>query len=341
MYERLHGITFFSSRPHGVHLAFANSVNARIYLFKFDGKTKKPYSELIKAPFAKKPDSGVYICESPLYLFMVVPQKLMHRDIKIILMATSPFRMYFEKAGKPGQILMRWALGHVDGVIAVSEYVANFYRGRVRCPVKVAYPYADVSRYDGNYADLSSRNIVFLGKMMPYKGVDILIEAFRMIRRRSGDSKLYLMGHFKDSSLVLPRDEGLEAVGAVDDPREYFSRASVYMHPARDEAFGISIIEACAAGLLPIVSSHTGAAEVIGPVCQDLVVDSLDPECYCNRALEVMDWDMEKKIRISSALKAVARRFTKEASIGTFKRTFEELVDEVGNKDRRNNADDK
>jgi len=334
MYERLHGITFFSSRPHRVHEAFAKSVNADVYLFKFDGKTKRPFRELVKAPFARKPGSRAYICESPLYLFTVIPQKLLRPDIKVILMATSPFRIYFEKGGVPGRMLFRWALNRTDGVIAVSEYVADFYRGIVRCPVTVAYPYADIERYDGDFSDFSSKNIVFLGKMMPYKGVDILIEAFKMIRQASPDSKLYLMGHFKDASLKLPEVDGMETVGQVDDPREYFSKSCIYMHPAREEAFGVSIIEACASGLLPIVSCYTGAAEILKPICPELVVDSLHPEAYCSRALEVMAWDIDKKRKVSAALKTAARQFRKEERIQKFQIAFEELLGSMDHKDR-------
>ncbi len=327
MYERLNGITFFSSRPHRVHEAFARSVDAGFYLFKFDGKTKKPFVELALSPFARKPRSDVYICESPLYLFTVIPQKLLRPRLKVILMATSPFRMYFEKSGRAGRALFRWALSHADGIIAVSWYMADYYKSIVNRPVKVAYPYADVRHFDGDHADRGSSNIVFLGKMMPYKGVDLLIEAFRLIRREKPEAKLYLMGHFKDGSYELPEVEGMEAVGKVEDPLDYFSKACIYMHPAREEAFGISIIEACAAGLIPIVSSHTGAAEVIKPVCPELVVDSLEPADYCKKALEVMRWSPEKKGRVSTSLRDVARGFGKEESIRMFRQSFDELME--------------
>jgi glycosyltransferase involved in cell wall biosynthesis len=329
MYERLNGITFFSSRPHHEHEAFARSIGADFYLFKFDGKTKKPLVELVRAPFARKPRSDIYVCESPLYLFTVIPQKLLRPRLKVVLMASSPFRIYYERSGITGRALFRWALSRVDGVIAVSGYVADYYKNIINRPVKVAYPYADVGHFDGDHADRSSNNVVFLGKMMPYKGVDILIEAFRLIRREKPDAKLYVMGHFKDGSYDLPEVEGMEVVGKVEDPLEYFSKACIYMHPAREEAFGISVIEACAAGLIPIVSSHTGAAEAIRPVCPELVVGSLDPADYCKKALEVMGWSVEKKNAVSASLREVARGFGKEESIRAFQRSFDDLMEEL------------
>lgn len=331
MYERLHGITFFSSRPHGVHEAFAKSVDAGLFLFKFDGKTKKPLLELFLAPLKSKPRSDVYICESPLYLFTVIPQKLLRPRLKVVLMATSPFRMYYEKGGPVGRAFFKWALNRADGIIAVSGYVADFYREVVEKPIKVAYPYADVERYDGNYADLASKNIAFLGKMMPYKGVDILIDAFSMIRKKEPGSELYLMGHFKDGAYALPDVDGIVNAGKVDDPREYFSKACIYMHPAREEAFGVSIIEACASGLIPIVSTHTGAADAIRPVCPELIVGSLDPAAYRDKALEVLAWDMEKKKRVSSALRAMARGFGKEERVRAFRDAFDGLMEEIYN----------
>lgn len=330
MYKPKQGKTFFSSRPHHVHSAFAASVGADSYLFKFDGKTKKPYMELVKAPFLSKPRSEVYICESPLYLLTVLPQKLLDRDITVILLATSPFRMYYERQGATGKRMLLEALRRVDGIVAVSEYVADYYRKLVpSCPVRVAYPYADVRKYDGEYSDLSSRNIAFLGKMMPYKGVDILLEAFSMIRKESPASELYLMGHFKDESLKVPDMDGLTLAGKVDDPREWFKKACVYMHPAREEAFGISIVEACASGLIPIVSDRTGAAEVLAQVSPELIVHTLDPADYARRALKLMDMDMGWKLKVTGALREKAREFEKERRVGMFRDEFTALIEEI------------
>lgn len=329
MYKTRRGITFFSSRPHHVHAAFAESVNADTYLFRFDGKTKKPFIELIKSPFMPKPDSDVFICESPLYLFTVIPQKIFNPRLKVVLLATSPFRMYYDRQGPAGKYLLKKTLDYVDGVIAVSQYVADFYATLTDCPIKIAYPYANVEKYDGDYSEPGSKNICFLGKMMPYKGIDILIEAFRLIRNEVPGSRLYLMGHFKDESLKISEIEGLENIGNVDDPRLYFSHSSIYLHPARDEAFGVSIMEACAAGLIPIVSKNCGAAEILKIVSPELVVNSLDPECFARRAIEVMEWSPDKKLRVISGLKEIARNFKKDMRIWEFKVSFADLMIEI------------
>jgi glycosyltransferase involved in cell wall biosynthesis len=44
------------------------------------------------------------------------------------------------------------------------------------------------------------------------------------------------------------------------------SECSVYLHPARSEPFGLSVVQAMAAGLLPIVTDMTGAKDLVKQV---------------------------------------------------------------------------
>ena len=67
-------------------------------------------------------------------------------------------------------------------------------------------------------------------------------------------------------SLLRTDPAALKFVGRCSDLAPVFATASVYLHPGRGDAFPLSVLEAMAAGLVPIVSEWTGAKEVVEQV---------------------------------------------------------------------------
>jgi rhamnosyl/mannosyltransferase len=108
--------------------------------------------------------------------------------------------------------------------------------------------------------------ILAVGRLVPYKGFDVLIRALRHI-----DGKLLLIGEGPEAGALrsLAEREGvahkLEMPGRVDDLRPYFYRASMFVLPSttRAEAFGLVQLEAMATGL-PVINTEidSGVPEV-------------------------------------------------------------------------------
>jgi rhamnosyl/mannosyltransferase len=108
--------------------------------------------------------------------------------------------------------------------------------------------------------------VLAVGRLVPYKGFDILIRAMKRI-----DAKLLLIGTgpLDEELRQLAISEGVgEKVlmpGRVDDIRPYFAAASIFVLPSvtRAEAFGIVQMEAMAAGT-PVINTNidSGVPEV-------------------------------------------------------------------------------
>jgi glycosyltransferase involved in cell wall biosynthesis len=115
-------------------------------------------------------------------------------------------------------------------------------------------------------AKYGSKMILAVGRLVPYKGFDVLIRAMKHV-----DAHLVLIGA-GPSHLALERlaeDAGVAAkvtlLGRVADLWPYFSAATVFALPSvsRAEAFGMVQLEAMAAGL-PVVNTNidSGVPEV-------------------------------------------------------------------------------
>lgn len=111
--------------------------------------------------------------------------------------------------------------------------------------------------------------ILSVGRLVPYKGFDILIRAMKDV-----DARLVLIGTGAQQSMLtrLITAEGMwdkvALLGHVDDLSPFFAAASVFAFPSvtRAEAFGIVQLEAMAAGL-PVVNTNIDSA--VPEVCID------------------------------------------------------------------------
>jgi len=100
--------------------------------------------------------------------------------------------------------------------------------------------------------------ILWVGLPAPVKHVELLLEAFRRVRRTHPAARLVMVGDFsrRPEFVQEARVEGVIFPGRVahGDLPAYYQMASVYAHSSRYEGFGKVLVEALAAGT-PVVST--------------------------------------------------------------------------------------
>lgn len=110
--------------------------------------------------------------------------------------------------------------------------------------------------------------ILFVGSLIIRKGIHVLLDALSWADLP--DATLILNG--KADAVVQrllaehrPRlaEKGISLRVDPGDPRRYHKTASVLVLPSLEEAYGIVVPEAMAAGLPIIISDHVGAREVV------------------------------------------------------------------------------
>jgi len=105
--------------------------------------------------------------------------------------------------------------------------------------------------------------ILFVGRIDdPRKGLDVLIKAFKLILKEI-DSQLVIVGkgnHTIYKNLVDPIKDKIVFTGYIDDNtlKKIYSICDVYVCPSHLEGFGLTILEALAAGK-PVVATNVGA----------------------------------------------------------------------------------
>lgn len=142
----------------------------------------------------------------------------------------------------------------------------------------VDFPYGGVEREDARKLDdlhgLPEGVPVFLfvGRMMWYKGVRLILDALKTIRDRGGDFRMILIGDGAEREDMEKYGEeiGLSSrlifTGAIRDRdllRAYFTRADLFLFPSTFDTNGIVVREAAACGLASVLIEGSCAAEGI------------------------------------------------------------------------------
>ena len=112
--------------------------------------------------------------------------------------------------------------------------------------------------------------ILFLGRLVPEKGVQYLIEAFRSVQT---DKKLVIAGGSSDSDEFVRElkeqaneDKRIQFTGFVQgkELEELYSNAYVYVLPSDLEGMPLSLLEAMSYGNCCVVSGIPECADVVG-----------------------------------------------------------------------------
>ncbi len=199
----------------------------------------------------------------------------------------------------------RLAADRVDHFIAISEEIRQRIDKIYGRDSVIIYPPVETSRFEpsnriGDY-------YLFVGRLVPYRRLDILIEAFNKL-----DKPLYIAGSGRDRErLEKLANSNIHFLGFVPDSElpTLVARCKAFMFPG-EEDFGIAPIQAMAAGRPVIAYNAGGARETVVPGTGVLfseqtvasiieVVEQFDPEAvsptFIRRHAEKFDTEVFKE----------------------------------------------
>ncbi len=201
----------------------------------------------------------------------------------------------------------------------------------------------DTGKFRGASAETFRPSYLFLGRFASNKRLDLLIEVFRELAERDPLSELYIVG--RDWDGMQPKMEaairtaGLECRAHIltglreDEIRQIMHRCSFFITASEYEGFGISLVEAMSAGLIPIASSIPSFRAILAKVADGLVLNFADTKTaatsiarFVTEAKPRYKESRESLIRASEPYSwcTVAREFTRhyETVMGERRRTI-------------------
>jgi phosphatidylinositol alpha-mannosyltransferase len=211
----------------------------------------------------------------------------------------------------------------LHGRIAVSAAARHFIDRYFPGDYKVIPNGVDVARFRravpiSRWQD-GTRNLLFVGRHEPRKGLLDLLKAYRILRKTGCECRLLVVGSGPQERearryVMTRRLGGVEFLGRVSDAEkaQLYKTADVYVSPATGgESFGIVLLESMAAGTPIVCSDIHGYKGVVRRGREALLVPPRKPKAVAAAVGQLLR-DDELRARMSAEGIARADEFSWE-----------------------------
>ena len=198
-------------------------------------------------------------------------------------------------------------------IITNSNYTRNAIKKVWNIDSTVIYPPCPQYSFpleDKIKTNTDTNAVCSLGRFIPQKEYDTILQ----IAKQRPQLKFELIGGVAEDKISYlnnlknkaPKNVIFHVNATVNQKMEILKRSKILIHSFRGEHFGIALIEAMSAGLIPI-SHNSGAAKEDNIVEEKFRYNDLDSALNC-LDIAVSEWNLDK----ASQLRQYAQNFSME-----------------------------
>jgi glycosyltransferase involved in cell wall biosynthesis len=235
---------------------------------------------------SQRPD--VVVCHQPWPLAVLGPVAKRESIALVLWMHMAASRHW---AGSPtrqprwGALLDRLAWrAEPDTIVCNSRFTASTLpKSNAKVEVVYAPIDTDIPRTAHTVASNGDAVIIQVSRMEPLKGHTVLLDALAHLRDRRGWTcriaggaqrahEAQYMESLRARAAALGIADRVEFLGERSDVQRLLAYSDIYCQPnVEPDAFGLSLVEAMAAGLPVVTSALGGAKEIVNDTCGVLV----------------------------------------------------------------------
>lgn len=189
----------------------------------------------------------------------------------------------------------------------------------VTTPIRtVPHPYEPKFGRDSR-SDLGRGQILFLSRLHPVKGIELLLEAVKRVCHKMPAARLVLAGsgtprferQLRSQIRTLELDEFVTLPGFVegDEKARLLSESDVFVLASRHESFGVAVVEAMDAGLPVVISRNVGIWPEVEDAGAGIVLRALTPEALAEALLSLLGDGTRRKALGDNGRRLVRRAF--------------------------------
>jgi glycosyltransferase involved in cell wall biosynthesis len=233
--------------------------------------------------------------------------------------------------------------GRVDRVIVSSSHMRGVWTKHGLDPARIVviHPGMPQAIYTtGSDADrLRERErlgipadayvVLYMGRLIPEKGVDLLLDAWRTLAPAPERARLLIVGvpavtdgYIDGLRAMSP--PGCEWLPTVRDVVPMLHAADVLAAPSRwDEPFGRVVVEAMATGRPAVAAAVGGIPEILRGEFTGLLFPREDSAALAQRLLALQDWRTTDPALAAHCADHVAANFSLDATVTQLEEVFE------------------
>ena len=253
---------------------------------------------------------------SPL-VFTLPPMAILASPCKSI----ATFHSYFDHSPIYASIkglLQKHFLDKLDGQIAVSESCVRALSPYFRVNPRIIPNGIDMDLFTPSAPRLErfgrdKLNLLFLSRLEPRNGLDVMLKAFALVRAREPRVRLIIVGdgplranYEKQVPAHLADDVHFEGAKLTERP-SYYTTADIYCAPISKASFGMTLLEAMASGRPIVATENDGYRDLLG-ADEAVMVPTGDHAAFAEAILSLIA-DPERRRRMGEAGLAKAARY--------------------------------
>ena len=223
-----------------------------------------------------------------------------------------------QTTGKIWEQLRQWTYPLADRIVVQTKRAGDYFSSKLQKRICVIPNPVLLPPDEQEISDkLSSgkRSLIAMGRLVPQKGFDMLLEAMAKLKDRYPEWTLTILGEGElRSQLESLRNElGLgdrvHLLGRVKNPHVFLKQADIFIMSSRFEGFPNALCEAMACGL-PVISTDcpNGPREIIRDGVDGILVPNEDVSALAVAMERLMCEEKERK-RLAERAKEVTERF--------------------------------
>jgi L-malate glycosyltransferase len=238
---------------------------------------------------------------------------------------------YLGRSGFFGKIIEKMASHISENVVAVSNMTKNDLNSIAKhLNVKVIPNGIDIQNINSVKASDAIADIIFSGRLVKEKKVDLLVRAIAIIREEFPDIRVVIAGDGpeKDGLQKLTKqcdvEKNIRFVGFTRGNEELIASmksSKIYASPSMREGFGMAAMEALACGL-PVVTGNArknAVKELISATTG--IVCAVNPEAFAEALIEAL----ERRNLMTMDCKNIAQQYDWERIVVEIENYYENI----------------
>jgi len=198
--------------------------------------------------------------------------------------------------------------------------------------------YEDISKEEARVLlgiDRKLFMVLFVGRLVKYKGLDTLLEAVRMLKEDEDNFRLYVAGDGPEGEnllrmvLKLGLKDVVTLTGLVAEEKLplFFRSADLFVLPSRSrsEGLGLTLMEALSLGLPCVATRVGGIPFLLKDKSYGLLVKSNDPQELYNALKQLIN--NESRLGLFKTMVTKTKKFSWKNAVDVIERTYGEACE--------------
>ncbi|MBI3244777.1 MAG: glycosyltransferase family 4 protein [Chloroflexi bacterium] len=176
--------------------------------------------------------------------------------------------------------------------------------------------------------------VITVGRLAPNKNLPVLLQMFARARELQPNLSLvvvgdgYLRAELEQQAAELNIASAARWTGEIDDAglRAELGAAETFLSAASYEGFGLALLEAMAAGLIPVVNDIEAFRDVVINGQNGFLADYRDAVSAARTLVQASSLPPDQKQQLSAAAKATAAKFDWPTAMEKFEAVYKEAI---------------